>query len=302
MTKKQLFAILDPKTWSASIIPVIIGSLYSIYRVETFRFDLFIAILFSAVGVQCFANVINDYYDYLSGLDNIDTINDSEGSILVFDNIPLLQIKKLMTSLIIIILFPTLYLFFYRGIIVLIIGIVGFSVAYFYSAGPYPISKTFLGELFSGITMGGLLTWLTYFVQTGYIDENIIMISIPLIIYIGSILLTNGLCDIEKDKETRVTIPILMGRHRSIDLLKFSYIMMYIFVSLSILLKALPHSMFLIFLSIPFIIKKLKFITVKNITLKNRSNIMSSSVLSGVIFFSFYIVIILIEILRRKFL
>lgn len=302
MTKKQLFAILDPKTWSASIIPVLIGTLYSTYRIRTFRLDLFIAILFSAIGVQCFANVINDYYDYINGLDTIDTVHDREGSILVFDNISLIQIKKLMIYIIICTLFLAIYLLFHRGIMVAIIGIIGFSVAYFYSAGPWPISKTFLGELSSGFTMGGLLTWLTYYVQTGYIDKNIILISIPLIIYIGSILLTNGLCDIEKDRATRVTIPILMGRDRSIDLLKFSYIMMYLFVFLSIILRLLPFSMFLIFLSVPLIIKKLKFITVKNISLKNRSNIMENSVLSGIIFFLFYIIIILGEILRSEFL
>lgn len=302
MTKKQLFAILDPKTWSASVIPVLVGTLYSTYRFGNFRLDLFIAMLFSAVGAQCFANVINDYSDYVSGLDTIDTVHDREGSILVFDGISLIQVKKLMIYLVVCTLIPAAYLLFHGGIIVGIIGIIGFLVAYFYSAGPLPISKTFLGELFSGITMGGLITWLAYYVQSGYIDKNIILISIPLIIYIGSILLTNGLCDIEKDRATRVTIPILMGRGRSIDILKFSYIMMYIFVFLSVVLKILPISMFLIFLSVPLIMKKLKFITIENISLKNRSNIMGNSVLSGIIFYLFYILIILIEILRSELL
>ncbi|WP_028857537.1 prenyltransferase [Psychrilyobacter atlanticus] len=302
MTKKQLFAILDPKTWSASVIPVLVGTLYSTYRFENFRFDLFIAMLLSAVGAQCFANVINDYSDYVSGLDTIDTVHDREGSILVFDGIPLIQVKKLMVYLVLCTLIPAFYLLLHGGIVVAIIGGIGFLVAYFYSAGPLPISKTFLGELFSGITMGGLITWLAYYVQSGYIDKNIILISIPLIIYIGSILLTNGLCDIEKDRATRVTIPIIMGRERSIDILKFSYIMMYIFVFLSVILKILPISMFLIFLSVPLIRKKLKFITVENISLKSRSNIMGNSVLSGIIFYLFYIIIILGEILRSEFL
>ncbi len=302
MTKKQLFAILDPKTWPASIIPVLIGTLYSAYRFGNFRLDLFIAMLLSAVGAQCFANVINDYSDYISGLDTVDTVHDREGSILVFDGIPPIQVKKLMKYLVVSTLFPAAYLLFHGGIIVAAIGITGFLVAYLYSAGPLPISKTFLGELFSGFTMGGLITWLAYYIQSGYIDKDIILISIPLIIYIGSILLTNGLCDIEKDRATRVTIPILMGRERSIDILKFAYIMMYIFVFLSIVLRILPLSMFLIFLSLPLVVKKLKFITVENISLKNRSNIMGHSVLSGIIFFLFYIIIILGEILRSEFL
>ncbi|MEI6856093.1 prenyltransferase [Psychrilyobacter sp.] len=302
MTKKQLFAILDPKTWSASIIPVLIGTLYSTYQFGNLRLDLFIAMLLSAVGVQCFANVLNDYSDYLSGLDTVDTVHDREGGILVFDSIPLIQVKKLMVYLVVSTLFPSVYLLFHGGVLVAIIGVIGFLVAYFYSAGPLPISKTMLGELLSGFTMGGLITWLAYYIQTGYIDKNIILISIPIIIYIGSILFTNGLCDIEKDRATRVTLPIIIGRERSIDILKFAYVMMYIFVFLSIVLKTLPNLMFLIFLSVPLIVKKLKFITVKNISLKNRSNIMESSVLSGIIFFLFYMIIILGEILRSEFL
>lgn len=302
MTKKQLFTITDPKTWSASIIPVLIGTLYSTYRIGHFRLDLFIAMLLSAVGVQCFANVVNDYSDYVSGLDTTETVYDREGSIMVFDDIPLIQVKKLMVCLVICTLFPAAYLLFYGGLTVAVIGIIGFLVAFFYSAGPLPISKTFLGELFSGFTMGGLITWLAYYVQTGYIDKNIILISIPLIIYIGSILLTNGLCDIEKDQPSRVTIPILMGRERSIYILKFAYISMYVFILLSIALKSLPVSMVLIFLSIPLVVKKLKFIVGENISLKNRSNIMENSVLSGIIFFFFYIIIILGEILRSEFL
>lgn len=302
MTKKQLFTILDPKTWSASIIPVFIGTLYSIYRTGNFRLDLFLAVLLSAVGVQCFANVINDYSDFIDGLDTPETVYDREGSIMVFDNIPLIQVKKLMVYLVICTLFPASYLLFHGGLTVAVIGIIGFLVAFLYSSGPLPISKTFLGELFSGVTMGGLITWLAYYIQTGYIDTNIILISIPLIIYIGSILLTNGLCDIEKDQASRVTIPVLMGRERSIDILKFAYITMYVFILLSVALKSLPVSMVLISLSIPLVVKKLKFIVVENISMKNRSNIMGTSVLSGIIFFTFYMIIILGEILRSEFL
>lgn len=298
MTKKQLFAIVDPKTWSASVIPVFIGTFYSTYRFDFFRFDLFIGILLSAVGLQCFANVINDYSDYVSGLDTEENIYDSEGSILVFNGVSLNQVKKLMIYILVCTSIPAVYLFFHRGIIVIIFGIIGFLVAYFYSAGPLPISKTFLGELFSGITMGGFITWLAYYVQVGFIDKNIILISIPVIIYIGTILLTNGICDIEKDREIRETLPILLGRGRSIEILKFSYIIMYIFVFLSIVLKILPLSMFLIFLSVPLIMKKLKNIRVEKIFLKNRSNIMKESVLSGVIFFAFYIIILLGKILK----
>jgi len=297
MTKKQLVAILAPSTWSASIIPALIGTLYSVYRGGNLRIDLFFTLLLSAVGLQCFANVTNDYFDFIDGVDTQETISDREGSILVSDGVPIPEIKKLMLTILIFSSLPATYLFLHRGATVAVIGFSGFLVALLYSAGPLPISRTFLGEFFSGFTMGGLITWLAYYIQRGSLGMGIVFISIPLILYIGSILLTNGLCDIEKDRASRVTLPILIGRNRSIVLLKFSYILMYLFVFSAALWRFLPLSMFLMILSTPLVWKKLTFIAADNISLETRSAIMKSSVLSGVIFFAFYTMILMGEIL-----
>ena len=297
MTKKQLIAILAPNTWSASIIPVLIGTLYSLYRGASLRPDLLLALLLSAVGLQCFANVTNDYFDFIGGIDTPETIYDREGSILVSDGVSIPQIKKLMLTTLIFTSFPAAYLLLHRGATVAVIGISGFSVALLYSTGPLPISKTFLGELFSGFTMGGLITWLAYHIQRGFLGIDIIIVSIPLILYIGSILLTNGLCDIEKDRKNRTTLPILLGRGRSIALLKSSYFLMYLLIFFTVLAKLLPRSMFLMILALPLIWKKLKYITPNNISLETRSAIMKSSILSGMIFFTLYALILLTEIL-----
>lgn len=302
MTKKQVIAILAPNTWSASIIPVLMGTIYSLYRGASLQIDLFLAILLSAVGVQCFANITNDYFDFIEGVDTSETIYDYEGSILVSDGVPLPEIKKLMLTTLILTSIPAAYLLLQRGAIVAVIGSVGFLVALLYSAGPLPISKTFLGEFFSGFTMGGLITWLAYRIQREVLDMDIVLISIPIMIYIGSILLTNGLCDIEKDRGTRVTLPILLGRGRSILLLKLSYVLMYLLVFSAALGGLLPTSIFLLLLSIPPIWRKLTVIRVENISLETRSSIMKNSVLSGIIFFTLYILILLGEILWRGWL
>jgi 1,4-dihydroxy-2-naphthoate octaprenyltransferase len=302
MTKKQVIAILAPNTWSASIIPVLMGTVYSLYRGASLQIDLFLAILLSAVGVQCFANITNDYFDFIEGVDTSETIYDREGSILVSDGVPLPEIRKLMLATLILTSIPAAYLLLQRGAVVAVIGAVGFLVALLYSAGPLPISKTFLGEVCSGFTMGGLITWLAYHIQREVLDMDIVLISIPIMVYIGSILLTNGLCDIEKDSDTRVTLPILLGRGRSILLLKLSYLLMYLLVFSAALGGILPTSIFLLLLSIPPIWRKLAVIRVENISLEARSSIMKNSVLSGIIFFTLYILILLGEVLWRGWL
>ncbi len=302
MTKKQVIAILAPNTWSASIIPVLMGTIYSLYRGASLQINLFLAILLSAVGIQCFANITNDYFDFIEGVDTSETIYDREGSILVSDGVPLPEVRKLMLTTLILTFLPATYLLLQRGAVVAVIGGIGLLVALLYSAGPMPISKTFLGEVFSGFTMGGLITWLAYHIQRGVMDMDIVLISIPIMIYIGSILLTNGLCDIEKDRGTRVTLPILLGRSRSILLLKLSYVLMYLLVFSASLGGILPTFIFLLLLSIPLIWMKLAVIRVENISIKTRSFIMKNSVLSGVIFFTLYILILLGEVLWRGWL
>ena len=95
MTKKQIIAILAPYSWPAAVIPALTATLYYLYRGGSFRLDLFIAIILGVILAQCFTNIVNCYSDYKSGLDNKDTIFNTEGSIIVADGVSTDEVKKL---------------------------------------------------------------------------------------------------------------------------------------------------------------------------------------------------------------
>ena len=111
------------------------------------------------------------------------------------------------------------------------IGLVCMAVGYLYTGGPFPISWTPFGELFSGVFMGMFIILISFFIQTENIQSLAIWISIPIVITIGLINMANNIRDRVKDKESgRKTLPILLGKRFSIYFLAFMYIVAYVLV------------------------------------------------------------------------
>lgn len=299
MNKKQIVSMLAPATWSASIIPIIVATLYSIYKESSFDIFIFIALIFSAVGAQCFANILNDYSDYKSGLDNSDTIFGPEGSIIVSDDVPLSEVKLLGIKVLLFLILPVTYLTLKVGISILIVGLFGLSIAYLYSAGPLPLSTTPFGELCSGIVMGTFITGISYFALTNTINLSILLVSFPVILWISTMTFTNSICDMERDKRFRTTLALYLGKEKAIKLLKFFYIGMYLFVLMGVLVKVLPITLVLISFSFPVVWKRLNQINTKNTTIQNKYPIMGLSCGSGIIFFKTYFILMLIGIISN---
>ena len=74
-------------------------------------------------------------------------------------------------------------------------------VGYFYTGGPYPIAYTPFGELFSGVVMGMLLILIAFYIQTGTVTTEAILLSIPSMLLVAGIMLANNIRDLEGDKK-----------------------------------------------------------------------------------------------------
>jgi 1,4-dihydroxy-2-naphthoate octaprenyltransferase len=109
-----------------------------------------------------------------------------------------------------------LYPVYRGGPVTLLLGVVGCLVVIAYSAGKRPISYLPLGELVSGVVMGGLITAAAFSALAGRADPRVPLLSLPLIVGIGLIMMTNNTCDIERDRRSgRGTLPALLGRTRA---------------------------------------------------------------------------------------
>lgn len=114
-------------------------------------------------------------------------------------------------------------------------------IGYLYTGGPIPIAYTPFGELFSGLMMGTVIIGISYFIQTLHVTWEVIIISIPVAIFIGCILLANNIRDLDGDKENgRKTLAILFGRDRAIIFLSVLMITAYSLTASYIIAGLLP--------------------------------------------------------------
>jgi 1,4-dihydroxy-2-naphthoate octaprenyltransferase len=180
---------------------------------------LFFSLLATAVCLQCAVNTLNDYADFMAGVDKRENIDDpTEASIIYHDYEPVLAFVIGM-GFIFLGLVCGLYAVLTVGPELLIFGGIGAAVVFFYSYGLLPLSYTPIGEALSGIVMGGIIPIACVYAMTGELSPITVVYSIPVIITIGLIMMTNNTCDIEKDLESnRLTLPARIGRPATLRL------------------------------------------------------------------------------------
>src|SRR5690606_18732085 len=71
--------------------------------------------------------------------------------------------------------------------ILAVVGSLAMMVGYFYTGGPYPIAYTPLGELVSGVVMGMLLILIAFYIQTGSVTSDAVLLSIPSMLLVAAI-------------------------------------------------------------------------------------------------------------------
>lgn len=213
---------------------------------------------------------INNYMDFRK---------TQEENVIVLDNLKESIVLLIIILLLTLSLITGVILFLRTDLVVLIIGVTGFIIGILYSYGPIPLSYTPLGELFSGTVMGGLICFITVYIQqeTGFfisyhieqwvlnVDFNlielgvVILISIPSILLIANIMLANNLCDMEKDRTNgRKTLPIVLGKRCGVLIFNCFYICTYINIVLSVLLKVLPTVSLFVLLTVVPVTKSLR--------------------------------------------
>jgi 1,4-dihydroxy-2-naphthoate polyprenyltransferase len=140
-----------------------------------------------------------------------------------------------------------------------VIGLVSMAVGYLYTGGPIPIAYTPFGEIFAGFFMGMLIILISFYIQTGLITLISVLISVPIVITVGAILLANNIRDHDGDKENgRRTLAILLGQQRAVILLAGMFIVSYVWVFTLIGLNFASAWLAIVLLSLPKALKAIK--------------------------------------------
>jgi 1,4-dihydroxy-2-naphthoate octaprenyltransferase len=173
---------------------------------------MLLAVLFVDMGTTGF----NSYFDFINGTDRAQ-YNLEKDKVLVHEGVSPSLALLISVTLFILAAILGLLLAHWTSYWLIPIGGVSMMVGFLYTGGPYPISRTPFGELFAGGFLGSLLFVLSYYVQTLTFKWSAIVVSLPLLLLIGEILMVNNSCDrIADEIAGRRTLAILLGEQKSV--------------------------------------------------------------------------------------
>ena len=215
--------LASPPTWVASISSALVGGVAAIALSSEFplvwdlrTFGVWALMLIIAVLMQSATNSINDYKDFMTGLDTTESILDETDASIVYNEFDPKHARSFAIALLFASAVLGLIVVLLSGWPILVAGLVAACIVVLYSAGPKPISYLPLGEIVSGVTMGGIITSATYYAMTLTFSPFVLTVCVPPIITIGLIMMANNTCDIQRDKVAgRRTLPVLLGLDRS---------------------------------------------------------------------------------------
>lgn len=224
---KVWIKLAEPRTWMASILPVLYGSALSWHFYQGFKPLSFILLLIGMICVQSLANMFNDYKDFSRAADNSDK---SDEKALASGETNICTVKRMMLITLSFAVVSGVLLAFLSSPSILFVALVGIIVLFLYSSGPKPICYTPFGEITAGITMGIGITATVMFIQADHFHWYQVILSIPTAIFTGMLLLSNNLADWQEDKVAgRQTLPIILGTKFATILWSIGSIALFIF-------------------------------------------------------------------------
>ena len=282
---------------TATIIPVVLGSVLAWHDTAGFFWDRFWLALIGAILIHIGTNLANDYFDHLAGCDKVNTNPTpfSGGSRVIQEGLitPRNILYVSLTSFIIGSAIGLYLNYLSGGNVILILGIIGVSLGFFYSAGPLRIGYGSFGELAVGIGFGPLMVMGSYYVQARTLSFEAFLISIPVGILIALVLFINEFPDYEADKSVgKRTLVVILGKRNAVVLYHLLLALVYIIVSFFILFKILPVLGLLVFLTAPlalkaFFISRNNFDKIYELLPANASTIALHSLIGVLIILSF---------------
>jgi 1,4-dihydroxy-2-naphthoate polyprenyltransferase len=237
-----------PHTLTAAFAPVFLGTMIAL-TYGKIHFPLFFAMLIASIFIQMATNMFNEYYDFKRGLDTEQSIGI--GGTIVRNGVKPKTVLNLAFMLYGISVLIGIYICMETSWMLAVVGVLSMMVGYFYTGGPYPIAYTPFGELFSGVVMGMLLILIAFYIQTGTVTTEAVLLSIPSMLLVAGIMLANNIRDLEGDKlGGRKTLAILVGRSNAITILMLFFIISYGWIVAMILFGHLTPWALIIFISI----------------------------------------------------
>jgi 1,4-dihydroxy-2-naphthoate octaprenyltransferase len=255
-----------PQFLLLSVVLVLLGTAIS-WHEGYFNLLKFVLTLIGLLLAHSSVNILNDYFDYKSGIDletNRTPFSGGSGilpaGLLKPKGVYIYGVGCLLAALLI-----GIYLCTISGWKLLPLILLGGPVIYFYTSH---LAKWLMGELWAGLGLGILPVMGTYFVQTGRYSLEAFVASLAAGFLTTNLLLLNEFPDIEADKKGgRYNLVIALGPKNAGRLYAGLMVLTYLSIVGGVVFKLMPPITLIGFHSILFAFKAIK------VTFKHYDNV-----------------------------
>jgi len=239
-----------PFSLTAAVSPILVGTAVAAYDGK-FTLLNFIAALIASLFLQIGANYFNEYFDYRYGLDTHESLGSS--TVIFRHEMSAGQVLGGGFGSFALAALCGLILIFTVGPVIILFGLAGMAIAYFYSAKPFKFATRGLGDILVYIAMGFLMTWGAYYVQVPRWSWAAFAASVPVGFIVTAILNMNNVRDYQDDLAVhKRTLPVRFGLAFGQCFHAFLLIGSYVAITVFALVGLLPWYSLLVWLTFPF--------------------------------------------------
>lgn len=212
-SKNQIFPVIQafrPKTLSAAIVPVLLGSAASYMLFNEFKPLIFWCALLGALFIQIGTNLVNDAADFIKGADQPDRLGPqrltqsgaySAKTVFAMGSVAFLIAMGFGIPLV-----------QEGGWPIMVIGLISILMGYLYTSGPFPLAYIGAGDFFVVIFFGVIAVATTMFLHSGIWSPEGIILGLQVGFLSTTLIAINNLRDIKEDKRAgKKTMAVRLG-------------------------------------------------------------------------------------------
>lgn len=227
MTVASWVLAARPKTLTASVVPVAVGTAFAFHAKGEASLFLTACALFTSALIQIGTNLVNDAIDFRKGTDTDKRLGPKR----------LCQSGALNSSMVLKVGIASLIAAVFVGFPLVAAGgfpllgllILSAILGYLYTGGPKALAYTGLGDLFVFLFFGVVATSAMYYIQTGSLDTDILVAGAQVGLTATLMIAINNLRDVAEDRKTmKQTIPVRFGRSVGLSEIAFVSFMPYV--------------------------------------------------------------------------
>ena len=196
-------------SFPASVVPIVVAAALS-FAAGSFEPVLIGAMLVASVACHAGANLANDYFDHVQGVDTADSLGPSK--VIQQGLLSPVEVRRGMVTAF------GLATIFGVGIVavsgwpIFVLALLCLGAAFFYTGGPRPLGYIALGELTVALSMGYGMVLGAVYVLTGRMTGADLLAATAVASLVAAILHANNLRDLEADRRAgKITLATKLG-------------------------------------------------------------------------------------------